>query len=72
MNVIDVELAPLHEVVLRVRTEAEARGVEVVSGELVGLIPEQVVDAADAAGIELPGVDESRILERVLRSRLAE
>jgi len=71
MNVIDVEAAPLHEVVERVRAEARARGVDVSAGELVGLIPERVVDAATAAGVELPGVDETRILERVLASRLA-
>jgi glutamate formiminotransferase len=72
MNVIDVDEAPLHEVVERVRAEARARGTDVVAGELVGLIPERVVDAARAARIDLPGVDESQVLERVLRSRLAE
>lgn len=72
MNVIDVDAAPLHEVVERVRAEARARGVEASGGELVGLVPERVVRASSAAGAELPGVDESRVLERVLRSRLAE
>jgi hypothetical protein len=43
----------------------------VSGGELVGLVPERVVQAAVAAGVELPGIDDSRILERVLRSRLA-
>ena len=71
MNVIDVDAAPLHEVVLRVRAEARERGVEVRSGELVGLVPERVVRAAEAAGVELPGIDESKVLEAVLRSRLA-
>jgi glutamate formiminotransferase len=68
MNVIDVDGAPLHEVVELVRAEARERGVEVTGGELVGLVPERVVEAAAAAGVELPGIDESRILERVLRS----
>ena len=72
MNVIDVERAPLHEVVRRVRDEAAARGVEVRAGELVGLVPASVTRAAAAAGVEIPGVDESRVLENVLRSRLAE
>ena len=71
MNVIDVDAAPLHEVVERVRSEARKFGVEVSGGELVGLVPERVFAAAAAAGVELPGIDESRILERVLRSRLA-
>ena len=72
MNVIDVGTAPLHEVVERVRREAAAHGVSVSGGELVGLVPERVVDAAARAGAELPGVSSSQVLERVLRSRLAE
>ena len=72
MNVIDVERAPLHEVVQRVRAEASARGVEVRAGELVGLVPASVMRAAAVAGADIPGVDESRVLENVLRSRLAE
>jgi glutamate formiminotransferase len=72
MNIVDVAAAPLHEVVTRVRDEARARGVDVSGGELVGLVPERVVEAAAAAGVELPGVDESQILERRLASRLAE
>ena len=71
MNVVDIDAAPLHAVVERVRAEARELGVEVAGGELVGLVPERVVAAAAAAGVELPGIDESRILERVLRSRLA-
>jgi glutamate formiminotransferase len=71
MNVIDVDAAPLHEVVELVRAAAREHGVEVTGGELVGLVPERVVEAAAAAGEELPGIDESQILERVLRSRLA-
>jgi glutamate formiminotransferase / 5-formyltetrahydrofolate cyclo-ligase len=70
MNVLDLERSPLHEVVERVRGEAAARGVEVVDGELVGLVPEHVLRAADAAGVFVPGLDESRVLERVLATSL--
>jgi glutamate formiminotransferase len=66
MNVIDVDQAPLHELVESVRAEAAARGVEVAGGELVGLVPERVLRAAEAAGVALPGVDGSRVLERTL------
>jgi glutamate formiminotransferase len=72
MNVVDLELAPLHEVVVRVRREADARCVEVVAGELVGLVPESVLRAAERSRVDLPGVDASRVLENALRSRLAE
>jgi glutamate formiminotransferase len=71
MNVVDLEQAPLHEVVERIREEAAARGVEVATGELVGLVPASVVDAAVAANVVVPGVDASRVLENVLASRLA-
>jgi glutamate formiminotransferase len=71
LNVIDLEAAPLHEVLARVREEAEARGVDVATGELVGLVPASVLDAAHAAHAVIPDVDASRILENVLASRLA-
>ncbi len=70
MNIVDLGRAPLHEVLERVRTEAAGRGVAVAGGELVGLVPESVLAAARAAGVEVPGVDESRVLERALGSRL--
>jgi glutamate formiminotransferase len=62
----------LHEVVERVRAEADARGVEVATGELVGLAPASVFDAATVASAFVPGLDASRVLENVLASRLAE
>jgi glutamate formiminotransferase len=53
MNVIDLAVAPLHEVVARVRAEAGHRGARVVGGELVGLLLAQVVlAAAEAAGVD--------------------
>jgi len=67
MNLLDLERSPLHEVVERVTQEAAARGVRVEGGELVGLVPERVLAAATAVGVRVPGVDESRVLERVLR-----
>lgn len=69
INVIDIEQAPLHEVVERVRHEAAVRAVDVRDGELVGLVPASVLRAAVAAGADIPGVDESRVLENALRSR---
>jgi glutamate formiminotransferase len=67
MNVLDLERAPLHEVVARVAAEARARGVAVRGGELVGLVPAAVLDAARAVGASIPGVDETRVLERALQ-----
>jgi len=66
MNIVDIERAPLHEVVARVRAEAASRRVAVGEGELVGLVPESVLRAARTAGVQVPGLDESRVLERAL------
>ena len=68
MNVLDLERSPLHQVVERVRQEAAWRGVKVVDGELVGLVPERVLADAAAAGVSIPGVDTSHALERALGS----
>ena len=67
MNVVDLDRSALHEVFLRVRREARELGVDVADGELVGLVPEHAFRAAQAAGVEVPGVDETRILERMLQ-----
>jgi glutamate formiminotransferase len=54
-NVIDVDVAPLHLLVERIRLEAAARGVELVRGELVGLVPARVVQrAAGSSEAEFP------------------
>jgi glutamate formiminotransferase len=66
MNVVDIDRSPLHEVVGRVTHEAAVRGVEILGGELVGLVPEHVLEAARAAGVRIPDVDSSRVLERRL------
>jgi glutamate formiminotransferase len=66
MNVLDLERSPLHQVVARVQAEAAARGVAVAGGELVGLVPARVLDDALAAGVSVPGVDATRVLERAL------
>lgn len=65
MNVLDTERTPLHDAVAAVRGEAAARGVGIAGGELVGLVQEHVLAAAREAGVDIPGVDESRVLERV-------
>ena len=65
MNIVDIEGTPLHEAVAAVAREARARGVEPGPGELVGLVPAAVLTAAEEAGVEVDGVDETRVLERL-------
>ncbi|MSO95270.1 MAG: glutamate formimidoyltransferase [Thermoleophilia bacterium] len=64
INVIDVEAAPLGDVVARVREAAAERGVEVGASELVGLLPE--VAAGDPAALGLAALADDRVLERRL------
>lgn len=66
LNVLDIERSPLHDVVDAVTREAAARGIDVAGGELVGLVPASVLEAANAAGAVLPGIDETRVLERLI------
>lgn len=67
MNVEDWEAAPLHEIVARIATEAEARGAEVAGSELVGLMPAGAAAEAAGAALRIDGFDSTRVLElRVL------
>jgi glutamate formiminotransferase len=66
MNVLDLDRSPVHEVVAAVTQEAAALDVEVVGGELVGLVPRRVLEEARVAGAALPGIDESHVLEQRL------
>ncbi len=64
INVIDVEAAPLIDVVARVREVAASQGVAVGRSELVGLLPESAV--ADPAALGLDALPDDRVLERCL------
>lgn len=64
MNVVDVDRAPLHTVVARVRAETAAHGVAIVRGELVGLVPARVVQRA-------AGAPEHELPDRASRERAA-
>jgi glutamate formiminotransferase len=63
MNVEDWEASALHEIVARIDAEAAARGVEVVSSELVGLMPAGAAAAAAGALLRIDGFDASRLIE---------
>jgi glutamate formiminotransferase len=63
MNVEDWEAAALHDIVDRIRTEAAARGAEVVGSELVGLMPAGAAATAAGAMLGISGFDASRLLE---------
>jgi glutamate formiminotransferase len=63
MNVEDWEASALHEIVERIRTEAQGRGLAVVESELVGLMPAGAAATAAGAMLSIKGFDASRLLE---------
>jgi glutamate formiminotransferase len=63
MNIVDVDATPLHDAVGRVREEASRRGVGVVAGELVGLLPASVVASAAGSAIAIDDLTADRVLE---------
>ena len=69
MNVEDWEAAALHDIVERIVAEAEARGAEVVTSELVGLMPAGAAAAAAGAMLRIDGFDQTRVLELRLLDR---
>jgi glutamate formiminotransferase len=69
MNVEDWEAAALHEIVARIESEANARGVDVLGSELVGLMPAGAAVAAAGPVLRIDGFDPSRVLELRLLER---
>ena len=63
MNVTDWQAAALHEIVLRIVAEAEARGIEVAGSELVGLMPAGAAVEAAGSVLRIEGLDPSHVLE---------
>jgi glutamate formiminotransferase len=63
LNVENWRASTLHEVVVAVEREANARGVRVTGSELVGLLPAGAVSAAAGSAIGVRDLDPSRVLE---------
>jgi glutamate formiminotransferase len=70
MNVEDYEAAALHDILARVQAEAAARAVEVLSTELVGLMPAGAAVAAAGSLLHIDGFTPEHVLElRLLQAR---
>jgi glutamate formiminotransferase len=63
LNVEDWRSSPLHEVVLAVEREANARALKVTGSELVGLLPARAAVAAAGSLLRVAGLDSSHVLE---------
>jgi glutamate formiminotransferase/glutamate formiminotransferase/formiminotetrahydrofolate cyclodeaminase len=63
MNLVNIDETPVHVAFEAVRREAERRDVQIAGSELVGLVPRQAVEQAQAAGIKITSLDPSKILD---------
>ena len=70
MNLLDYRVTPVHVAQERVRQEAERCGARIVGAELIGLIPQAALDAANAVGYDLQIEDftPDMVLENALSS----
>ncbi len=64
MNLTDYTVTPISKVFETVKAEAEARGVEVVESEIIGLIPLDAVCDLAAKFLKLGGFSSNQVLER--------
>jgi glutamate formiminotransferase len=67
MNIVNYEVTGVTEAYEAVRREAERAGVEIVSTELVGLIPEKALDRDAEYFQKLENFSEGKVLEHRLR-----
>jgi glutamate formiminotransferase / 5-formyltetrahydrofolate cyclo-ligase len=67
MNLVDIEVTGIRAAFEAVSREAEARGMEVVDSEIVGLAPEAALPPGDAEHVRLTGFKaDEQILERLI------
>ena len=67
MNIVNYEVTGLAAAYEAVRREAEATGVEILSTELVGLIPEHALDRDAEYFAKLENFSEDKVLEQRLK-----
>lgn len=63
MNLTNFRQTPLHTVFEAVKSQAKQYGVTIAGSELVGLIPQEAVNQAQAHGLKCDALDSEHILE---------
>lgn len=63
MNLTDYTVTPLSTVFEAVRKECDSRGVEILDGELIGLIPLNAVCDVASKYLKLPKLTRDQVLE---------
>ncbi len=67
MNLVDHDVTALRAAFDAVKVEAEKRGLDIVSSEIVGLVPEAAIADDDVSYLRLEGFDANeQILERLM------
>ncbi len=69
MNLVDYPRTPLPRVLEMVRLEAQRFGVAIAETEVVGLMPQAVVDDVMRYYLQMPGFSRDRVLETALLAR---
>jgi glutamate formiminotransferase len=64
MNLLNYRATPIRQAFTAVREEAERHGVEVISSEIVGLVPAEALDAESAARFKIENYSPEIVLER--------
>lgn len=64
MNLLDFRKTPIHRAFTLVRQEAERHGVEVLSSEIIGLVPEEALFAAAEWHLRIENFRNDLVLER--------
>jgi glutamate formiminotransferase/formiminotetrahydrofolate cyclodeaminase len=68
MNLVDLDVTPLHVAYEAVKKEAEAQGVSPTWSEIVGLVPERALFEAAARALQWKGYTPDAVLERQVRA----
>ena len=66
MNLLDFEVTPIHVVMDRVKEEASKFGLEVLSSEIVGLVPIKAVVETASFCLRSSGLKTYKVLEEML------
>ncbi|MEW6733740.1 MAG: glutamate formimidoyltransferase [Acidobacteriota bacterium] len=72
MNMVNFEGTPLFRAFEMVQREAERYGVNILSSEIVGLVPQAALNACSDYYLRLENFSEEQILENRLKAALAE
>jgi glutamate formiminotransferase len=72
INLTDFETTPLDRVFEAVRLEAQGRGCEIVSSEIVGLVPAKALETIAGFDLRLENFSPAQVLENRLAAALAD